>query len=84
MGSVSDQDQLVWGLAALVACVARTLRKSDPTAETRLVQEIEAALAILRHHKEEKPRAEELLSLTKSLLTGFNLETGQGKPFLGD
>lgn len=73
-------------VAVLVACVAQTIRESDPTFEERLLLRMEKAYFELRDNPvlgDELPTLE-LLSFVRELLTGYSLSTGQGKPFLKD
>jgi hypothetical protein len=78
-----DLRQLKLGTAALAACIVRTLQKSDPDFEERFL----ATLSDAYYHFRDDADGEvvgllELLSWTRELLTGWNMVTGQGEPFL--
>jgi hypothetical protein len=71
------------GMAILVTCLVHTLTKSDPSFQDRFLRHLSEAYYEVRDNSDGEVRHElELLSWTRSLLTGFNLITGQGKPFL--
>lgn len=78
-----DLNHLKRATAILAACIARTLRESDPTAESRLATYLDAAYAKLRDDGGSQHELE-LLSWTRSLITGYNAVEGQGTPFLDD
>jgi hypothetical protein len=63
-----------------VTCVVQTLDESDHTAQARFVKRLEKAYASLRD--EEGIHFLETLSWVRELLTGFNIVSGQGTPFL--
>lgn len=82
---LSDLDHAKRGMAALTACIVQTLNESDHTFQGRFLEKIEKAYAEFRDHTAGDIRNElELIAWTRELLTGFNLATGQGKPFLED
>lgn len=70
------------GAAILVACIAQTLNESDPSFEARFVDRLERAYREIRDDADALD-ALELLSWVRTLLTGFDHTSGQGKPFLG-
>lgn len=76
-------DHLAKGTAVLVTCIVQTLNETDPTFQERFLRRLGEAYAELRDNSEQGPLHElELLSWTRSMLTGFNHVTGQGAPFL--
>ena len=85
-----DLWQLKTGTAALVVCIVRTLQKSDPDFEDRFLKNLERAYDHFRDRtykdRHDQPRDVqeicEMISWTRELLTGWNLATGQGQPFL--
>lgn len=85
-----DLWQLKTGMAALAACIVRTLQKSDHSFEERFLADLERAYYHFRDHSYEDQHGRtrdvqeilEVLSWTRELLTGWNNVTGQGEPFL--
>ena len=72
------------GMAILTTCLVQTLSQSDRSFQDRFLKHLTEAHYEVRDNTDGEVRHElELLSWTRSLLTGFNLVTGQGKPFLG-
>jgi hypothetical protein len=81
----TDLDHLKRGAAILGACVVQTLNESDPSFQTRFLERLEGAYRELKDNTDGPVQQEmELLSWTRSLLTGFDIVGGQGKPFLSD
>lgn len=81
----ADLSQIKSGMAVLTACVVQTLNESDRTAQERFLKRIERAYLEFRDHRPgDNQHVLEMISWTRELLTGFNLITGQGKPFLKD
>lgn len=73
------------GAVVLVTCIAQTMSESDPTFEDRFLQKLKVAYTELRDgHELGDMHALEMISWTRSLLTGFDLTHGQRKPFLED
>lgn len=82
-GQQPDLGPLKKGTAILIACVVQTLRESDASFETRFLDRLGKAYRLLKDDSEGDVHHQmELLAWTRELLTGFNLITGQGKPFL--
>lgn len=82
---ISDLNHLKKGMAALAACIVQTLNESDPAFQERFLERLGRAYYEFRDNAEGDVQNElELLAWTRSLLTGFNFSTGQGKPFLGE
>ena len=74
------------GVAILAAVVVQTLNESDPTFEKRFLERLSRAYREVKDgdlYEGDVIQELELLSWTRSLLTGFDFITGQGKPFLG-
>lgn len=81
----TDLDHLKKGAAVLAACVVQTLHESDPSFETRFLERLEKAYRLLRDNTHGNVQHEmELLSWTRSLLTGFSLVDDQGRSFLSE
>jgi hypothetical protein len=73
------------GVAILATCVVQTLNESDPSFQERFLNRLGRAYRELKDNSEGDVIQEmELLAWTREYLTGFNLVTGQGKPFLGE
>jgi len=70
------------GTAILTTCIVQTINERDPTFQERFVARLDRAFA-QRRDKAEKDE-KEVLSWTRTLLTGFSLSGGQEKPFLSD
>lgn len=78
-----DLDHLKKGTAFLAACIVQTLNESDPSFQTRFLDRLTRAYQKLRDNSDGKVQDElELLAWTRELLTGFNVVSGQGAPFL--
>jgi hypothetical protein len=72
------------GAAMLATCIVQTLNESDPTFQDRFLERLSRAYHELKDNTDGDVRQEmELLSWTRSFLTGFDHITGQGEPFLG-
>ena len=81
----TDLDHLKKATSVLAACVVQTLDESDPSFERRFLERLERAYRELKDNTDGDVQHEmELLSWTRSLLTGFSHATGQGAPFLKD
>lgn len=81
----TDLDHLKKATAVLAACVVQTLDESDPSFEGRFLERLERAYRELKDNTDGDVQHEmELLSWTRSLLTGFSHIDGQGAPFLKD
>jgi hypothetical protein len=72
------------GVAILATCIVQTLNESDPTFQERFLKRLSLAYRELKDNTDGDVVQEmELLSWTRSYLTGFDFVTGQGEPFLG-
>ncbi|MBO9504073.1 hypothetical protein J7348_05490 [Qipengyuania flava] len=81
----NDLDHLKKATAILGACVVQTLNESDPSFQGRFLERLSAAYRELKDNTDGDVQNEmELLSWTRSLLTGFDFASGQGEPFLSD
>lgn len=79
----TDLDHLKKGVAVLAACVVQTLDESDPSFQTRFLERLARAYRELKDNSDGDVQHEmELIAWTRELLTGFNMVTGQGAPFL--
>ncbi|PDT19403.1 hypothetical protein CO674_33190 [Rhizobium hidalgonense] len=73
------------GVSILATCIVQTMNESDPTFTDRFLQRLSAAYSDLKDNTDGDVMEQlELLSWTRSLLTGFDHIHGQGKPFLAD
>jgi hypothetical protein len=95
---MSDQRDNQWAAktsaAVLAACIVRTLEQSDPTFADRFMANVDRAYRHFRDNQGEWKRRDgsdrdvqdvlETLSWTNELLTGWNMVSGQGEPFLKD
>jgi hypothetical protein len=72
------------GAAILATCIVQTLTESDPTFQDRFLERLSRAYRELKDNTDGDVIQEmELLSWTRTYLTGFDLVSGQGEPFLG-
>lgn len=78
----TDLTQLMTAQAVLTACIVQTLNESDDTAQARFLARLELAYAEMRDHPKADTHTLEVLAWVRTLLTGFDFSTGQGKPFL--
>ena len=79
----SDLHRAKRGVAMLAICIVKTLNDSDPTFQSRFLDWLGRAYSELKNNSDGDVVQEmELLSWTRSYLTGFDFITGQGKPFL--
>jgi len=82
---LSDLHLTKRGVAILATCIVQTLDESDPTYQERFLKKMSEAYREIRDNSEiDDIPTLELISWTRSLLTGFDWSTGQGKPFLED
>lgn len=82
---LSDLHHAKKGVAILATCIAQTLNESDPSFEDRFLKKISEAYRELKDNSEVDPQHPmELLAWTRTLLTGWDFTSGQGKPFLED
>ena len=79
------------GMAVLVACVVETLNESDPSFRGRFLEKLGQGYQKLKNAEGEGAewgpdviQEMELLTWTRSLLTGFDFIRGQGEPFFED
>jgi hypothetical protein len=80
---LSDLDRTKRAVAALVTCVVTTLNETEPSFQERFLANLDKAYCKFRDDTGDDVIQElELLSWTRSLLTGFDHIRGQGKPFL--
>ena len=72
------------GVAILATCIVQTLNESDPTFQQRFLERLSRASRELKDNTDGDVVQEmELLSWTRTYLTGFDHVTGQNEPFLG-
>jgi len=72
------------GVAILATCIVQTLNESDPSFQERFLERLGHAYRELKDNTDGDVIQEmELLSWTREYLTGWNMITGQGEPFLG-
>jgi hypothetical protein len=72
------------GVAILATCIVQTLNESDPGFQDRFLERLSRAYRELKDNTPGDVIQEmELLSWTRSYLTGFDFVKGQGEPFLG-
>jgi hypothetical protein len=72
------------GAAILATCIVQTLNESDPTFKDRFLERLSRAYRELKDNTDGDVIQElELLSWTRTYLTGFDHATGQNEPFLG-
>ena len=80
-----DLREIARGTSVLIACMAQTLNETDPTFEQRYLDRVARAYGELRDNSDvDEGLAFSMLRHVRSLLTGFDIQSGQGKPFLGD
>jgi hypothetical protein len=71
------------GVAILATCIVQTLNESDPTFQDRFLDRLSRTYRELKDDTDGDVIQElELLSWTRSYLTGFDHINGQRKPFL--
>jgi hypothetical protein len=82
---LSDFHRAKRGMAALIACVVETMNEADPSFKGRFLVNLDKAYYKFRDDTDGDV-SEELtfLSWARECLTGFNMVTGHGKPFLAD
>lgn len=81
---LSDLHRAKRGVAILATCVVQALNESDPSFQERFLKRLRDAYYELRDNTDGDVQQEmEILDWTREYLTGFNLHTGQGEPFLG-
>jgi hypothetical protein len=72
--------------AILATCIVQTLNEADPSFQRRFVERLDRAYGEIRNDPDKYPGPPyhelELLTWVRTLLTGFNPSTGQGRPFL--
>jgi len=72
------------GVAILATCIVQTLAESDPTFQERFLSRLARGYRELKDNtKGDVIQELELLSWTRSYLTGFDHVSGQQEPFLG-
>jgi hypothetical protein len=72
------------GVAAMFACLVQTINETDPSFQERFSAKLVEGYREFKDHTEGDVTQElELFSWTREYLTGWNMITGQGKPFLG-
>jgi hypothetical protein len=85
-GRADPEWQIKSGAAALATCIVRTLNESDPTFQTRFLENLDKAYHAFREGEHSPDRdvvlVLEMLSWTRELLTGWNMITGQSRPLL--
>lgn len=79
----SDLHRAKAGVAVLAACIVETINDSDPTFRERFLKKMTEAYYKLRDGTPgDQIEQMELLTWTRSFLTGFDFIEGQGEPFL--
>jgi hypothetical protein len=85
-GRTDPEWQIKSGAAALATCIVRTLNESDPTFQTRFLENLDRAYSQFREGDRNPDRDTiivlEMLSWPRELLTGWNMIAGQGEPLL--
>jgi hypothetical protein len=72
------------GTAILAACIIQTISERDPTFQGRFLKRLGRAYSVLEDNADGDAIQEmELLTWTRTLLTGFDHVTGRSQPFLG-
>ena len=72
------------GAAILATVIVQTINESDPTFQARFLDRLARAYRELKDNTDGDVIQEmELLSWTRTYLTGFDHVTGQNAPFLG-
>ncbi|MBP2442855.1 hypothetical protein [Rhizobium leguminosarum] len=73
------------GVSILATCIVQTMNESDPTFTNRFLQRLGDAYSELKNNTDgDVTEQMELLTWTRSFLTGFDHLRGQGKPFLSE
>lgn len=77
------------GTAVLAACIVQTLNESDDTFQERFLKRLSEAYYEIRDNQsgdwgQDVLQELELLSWTRSYLTGVDFVRGQGEPFLSN
>ncbi len=67
--------------AILVTCIVESLSKTDDNFKDRFLSNLEYSYAKIRQDTDDL-NALELLSWTRSMITGFDFANGQQEPFL--
>lgn len=84
MAEMTEPDHLKRGAAILATCIVQTMSETDPTFQEKFLNRLALAYAELKNNTEGDVKDEmELLTWTRTLVTGWNNITGQGEPFLG-
>lgn len=79
----SDLHRAKVGVAVLTTCIVETINDSDPSFRNRFLKKMGEAYYKLRDDTEgDQIEQMELLTWTRSFLTGFDFATGQGEPLL--
>ncbi|MBJ6988600.1 MULTISPECIES: hypothetical protein [unclassified Devosia] len=82
---MSDTQEIIGqGVAIRVACLVKSLAEADPEFEHRFVKNIEDAAYKIEGDEKVSLFTTELLSNTRSLLTGFTWSSGQGASFFDE
>jgi hypothetical protein len=80
----SDLHRAKRGVAAMFACLVQTINETDPSFQERFSAKLVEGYREFKDNTEGDVTQElELFSWTREYLTGWNMITGQGKPFLG-
>tara|TARA_R100000365_G_C2746354_1_gene75606 strand:- start:3566 stop:3844 length:279 start_codon:yes stop_codon:yes gene_type:complete len=70
------------GVAVLAVCIVETINETDPSFRDRFLEKMGEAYHKLRDDTEgDQIEQLEMLSWTRSLLTGFDFVSGKGEPF---
>ena len=78
----TDLSRAKRGVAALAACLVRTLQESDKTFQSRFLKNLEEVHFKLREQGDDIIQELELFSWTREYLTGWSVSTGHGKSLL--
>jgi hypothetical protein len=72
-------------MAVLAVCIVQTLNESDPSFQERFLERLARAYRELKdgYYEGDVNQELELLSWTRALLTGWDMVSGPGDPFLG-
>ena len=85
MNKFSDVDNAKRGVAVLATCIVESMHETDPHFKVRFLDNLSKAYRKLRDDSNNDELSSlELLTWTRSLITGFDFAEGQGKPFLDE
>ena len=85
MNKFSEVQNASRGVAVLATCIVESMNETDPYFRDRFLENLSKAYSKLKDDSDnDELPSMELISWTRSLITGFNFSEGQGKPFLED